>query len=135
MITLSEYVGPHGQSPDWTQECIDSAEELLLWVNALAAYLESQGVVLPTNPATGSRISGKTFGGFRPQSCPQGAPSSSHKTGKGIDLYDPHNGIDNAITDARLAKFSLYREHPDSTKGWCHLTTRAPGSGRRTFLP
>jgi hypothetical protein len=29
----------------------------------------------------------------------------------------------------------LYREDPGSTPGWVHLTTRAPKSGRRTFIP
>lgn len=135
MISLSQYVGPHKDSPDWTQTRQISANRLLCKVNDLCAYLAEQGVPLPINPATGSGVSGQTFGGFRPQSCPQGAPNSSHKEGTGIDLYDPSEHIDNALTDALLTRFGLYREHPNATKGWAHLTTRAPGSGNRTFLP
>lgn len=135
MISLAQYVGPHKASPDWTPERQSNAIDLLEHVNELCDYLAEQGVPLPMNPATASGISGQTFGGFRPKSCPQGASNSSHKEGTGIDLYDPHDDIDDAIDDALLERFGLYREHPDSTKHWCHLTTRAPRSGRRTFLP
>lgn len=135
MITLAQYVGPHSNSPDWTPARQTNAVELLNRVNELCDYLAEQGVPLPVNPSTGSGVSGQTFGGFRPQSCPQGAPDSSHKTGQGIDLYDPKDYIDNAITDALLTRFRLYREHPSATKSWAHLSTRAPKSGKRTFLP
>ena len=135
MITLSQYIGIHKKSPDWTPERTANAVILLGRVNAMLDYLSGVGVHLPINPATGSQISGQTFGGFRPQDCPQGAPGSSHKQGQGVDIYDPQDDIDRAINDALLERFDLYREHPDSTKTWCHLTTRAPRSGRRTFQP
>ena len=135
MLLIEDYVGPHSKSPDWTPTRIDNAVQLLQRVNALVATLKQQGVTFKANPNTGTLVSGKTYGGFRPQNCPQGAPNSSHKTGSGIDLYDPKNEIDAAITDALLEEFHLYREHPDATKSWVHLTTRAPGSGRRSFLP
>jgi hypothetical protein len=35
----------------------------------------------------------------------------------------------------KLVEHNLYREHPDATKGWCHLSTRKPPSGNRTFRP
>jgi len=135
MLLLEDYVGPHSKSPDWTTDRLDNAVTLLQRVNALVAYLKQKGVAFPANPKTGTLVSGSTFGGFRPQNCPQGAPNSSHKTGKGVDLYDPKNEIDGAITDALLEQYQLYREHPDATKTWVHLTTRAPGSGRRSFNP
>ena len=135
MITLSQYIGIHKKSPDWTPERTANAVILLGRVNAMLDYLSGVGVKLPINPATGSQISGQTFGGFRPQNCPQGAPSSSHKQGQGVDIYDPQNDIDRSIDDALLERFDLYREHPDSTNTWGHLTTRAPRSGRRTFQP
>ena len=135
MITLSQYIGVHKKSPDWTPERTANAVILLGRVNAMLDYLSGVGVKLPINPATGSQISGQTFGGFRPQDCPQGAPSSSHKQGQGVDSYDPQNDIDRAIDDALLTRFDLYREHPSATDTWCHLTTRAPGSGKRTFQP
>jgi hypothetical protein len=135
MITLEQYVGPHADSPDWTTARQDNAVALLAAVNNLISELSDSGVDFPVNPATGSRVSGQTFGGFRPQSCPQGAPTSSHKQGQGVDLYDPKNAIDDALTDSILESHGLYREAPSATNHWCHLTTRAPGSGKRTFLP
>lgn len=135
MITISQYAGPHRESKDWTPARQTKAMDLLRRVNDLTAYLAAQGVPFPINNDTGSGVSGQTYGGFRPQNCPQGAPKSSHKEGEGIDLYDPGNYIDAAITDKLLIQFGLFREHPNKTKGWCHLTTRAPKSGNRTFLP
>jgi hypothetical protein len=136
MILIDDYVGPHAGSDDWNQARIDNAVEWLRRVNRLIDAMMSRKLCrFRINPATGTMISGQTFGGFRPQSCPQGAPTSSHKEGKGGDLYDHKNEIDNAINDALLIEFDLYREHPDKTKGWVHLTTRPPGSKKRTFMP
>ena len=136
MITIEEYVGPHADSPDWTPDRALNAEHLLAVVNPLLEYLTTELGLLPeVNPNTGSQVSGETFGGFRPQSCPQGAPNSSHKEGLGVDVYDPQNAMDDVITDAILTEFGLYREHPKATHTWCHLTTRSPHSGSRTFLP
>lgn len=136
MITMEEYVGPHADSPDWTLEREDNAADLLLRVNALVEYLTTEcGLISQVNPHTGTEVSGETFGGFRPQDCCQGAPDSSHKTGKGVDKYDPQNSMDDMLNNEILERFDLYREHPNATLGWCHLTTRAPHSGNRTFLP
>lgn len=136
MITIEEYVGPHGCTPDWTLARLDNAEHLLLQVNALLEDVTTRFALEPeVNPNTGSQVSGETFGGFRPQSCPQGAPNSSHKEGLGVDIYDPRNALDDVLNDTLLAQYQLYREHPNATLGWCHLTTRAPHSGNRTFLP
>jgi hypothetical protein len=52
-----------------------------------------------------------------------------------VDIFDPYNHIDDWITRNVLLKFDLYREHPDCTENWLHLSTRAPKSGTRTFLP
>ena len=133
MISLAEYVGPHEDSPDWTPERKAAAFTMLERVNALLADAEAHGVELEDNPKTGSLVSGTTFGGFRPQDCPQGAPGSAHKQGQAVDVYDPAGALDRWISDLILEKYDLYREHPADTNGWCHLGTRAPGSGRRTF--
>ncbi len=135
MITIEHYIGIHAESSDWNQTRLDNAIELLSRVNGLKEHLEAKGVKFPINPNTGTHISGKTFGGFRPQNCPQGAPNSSHKTGMGVDIHDPTNEIDNAIADYLLKEFDLYREHPSATNSWVHLTIRRPGSGKRTFMP
>ena len=135
MILLSDYFGKWADHPDATEKRKDAALELIGKVNALLddAFLHS--IDLIDNPVTGTSISGSRYGGFRPQDCPQGAPNSSHKEGRGIDLYDPNNELDNWLSDAMLEKHGLYRESPLVTRGWCHLTDRAPGSGKRTFMP
>lgn len=137
MITLEEYVGPHADSPDWNEDCRASGAELVEVVNALMGLAEDDGVPFPINPATGTQISGRTYGGFRPQDCSQGAPDSSHKQGKAVDLYDPKGVIDQWLMDnvRLLETFDLYIEHPSATKGWAHITTRAPRSRNRVFYP
>ncbi len=137
LLTIEEYAGPHAGSPDWTPERVKHAEELCRRVNALAVEMQEQGIYFPVNPSTGSRVSGKTFGGFRPQDCPQGAPHSAHKEGQAVDLYDRLGELDEWLSanESALERHDLYREHPDSTGGWLHLSTRAPPSGRRTFFP
>jgi hypothetical protein len=137
MISLSDYVGPHSHSADWNDTRRANAEALLPPVNDLLAQAVADGVKLHTNPATGSYVSGQTMGGFRPQSCTQGAPGSSHKQGMAVDIYDPLHKLAPwclANLDV-LEALGLYMEHPDATSTWCHLTTRAPHSGRRAFFP
>jgi hypothetical protein len=69
--------------PDATPDRMVNANELLDRVNHLIGRLMEMGVTFRVNPATKSEVSGQTFGGFRPQDCPQGAANSSHKTGQG----------------------------------------------------
>ena len=135
MITIDQYVGTHRDNPDWTMERHGNACLLLTAVNALEDSAKLEGLTWPVNSNTKSQISGLTFGGFRPQNCPQGSAHSSHKEGLGVDVYDPDNKIDEWLNDRTLEEHGLYREHPDSTSHWCHLTIRAPSSGKRTFLP
>ena len=113
-----------------------NADFVLASVNALISrYTSETGTEVPVNPKTNSQISGETNGGFRLPDCPIGAADSSHKQGQAVDVYDPFNDLDDWVTDEILTEFGLYREHPDSTQHWCHLTTRAPHSGNRTFIP
>ena len=132
MISMSDYFGIWYDHEDATEAVKTNAGLMLQCVNALLLQYPK---TLPYNPHTGSLVSGTTFGGFRPKNCPQGAANSSHKEGNGIDIYDPHNDLDAWITDDRLKNAWLYREDPSKTPGWLHLTTRAPGSGKRTFMP
>lgn len=137
MITIEEYVGPHADSPDWTEERQENAAKLLEACSVLEDEMTASGVEFPINPATGSGVSGQTFGGFRPQDCPQGAANSSHKLGLAVDRYDPHGRIDAwllAHPDA-LAEHGIYIEHPDATHTWSHWTIKPPGSGHHVFYP
>ncbi len=135
MITLAQYVGPHSASPDWTPARQQNATQLLAACVALEAEMLPLGVKFPDNPATHSGVSDQTFGGFRPQNCPQGAVNSSHKEGMAVDRYDPGGEIDAwcLAIQARLAAHGIYIEHPDATPGWSHWTTRSPPSGHRVF--
>lgn len=137
MITINEYVGQWVNHVDWNPQCKSSADILLQRVNDLLDDYVHDGFTLEINPKTSSQISGEVYGGFRPKSCPIGATKSSHKLGMGVDIYDPNNEIDTWIDENPdvLALFDLYRESAISTNGWCHLSTRKPNSGKRTFLP
>lgn len=136
MITINDYVGEHAGCDDWTPERQRNAVLLLEAVNSLIYdWCAKTGNQMHINPATHSQVSGQTFGGFRPQDCPQGSPHSSHKEGMGVDVYDPKNELDDWLNDTILARFGLYREAPQKTQNWCHLTTRKPLSGNRTFWP
>ena len=136
MITLAQYVGKHSESPDWTDERKTNVTLLLARVNKLMFEVQSY-VRFPINPLTGSQVGGETMGGFRPQSCPIGAPKSAHKTGEAVDIYDPLNQIDEWIDKHQdiLVRYDLYREASVATNHWCHLSTRPPKSGNRTFYP
>lgn len=131
-ITVRDYFGPHKPS---AARHVPNARHLLAAVTALVEEARAAGITFTLNPATATLVSGQTWGGYRTQECPIGAPLSAHKTGEAVDVHDPLNALDNWLTDAKLEKHGLYREHPEATLGWCHLTTRAPGSGRRTFRP
>lgn len=142
MITLEEYFGPWIKHVDATNARKTSAGLLLNKINAM--LLLEYPKQIPFNPTTSSIISGTKYGGFRPQYCPQGASTSSHKDGRGGDIYDPLNELDDWLSkfdtnggkhNSMLEKYGLYREHPSKTDTWCHLTDRPPGSGNRTFMP
>jgi hypothetical protein len=151
VITLQDYFGRYAQHPDARPGMWSSADDLLGRVNELKEWAKAAGIAVDEIDAdTGSEISGSSVasgggnGGFRPQDCPVGAPDSAHKQACALDDFDPSNALDNWISefdenDGRknviLEKFGLYREHPDATPGWCHLTTRRPGSGKRTYRP
>ncbi len=134
-VTVKDYFGKWFDHKDVTMQIEVNATDLLGKVNDLLHDGEAAGVVPKINPKTGTMVAGETLGGFRPQDAPIGAPQSAHKQGMAVDLYDPDGKFDAWVTDALLTKHGLYREAPSATPTWCHLTTRAPKSGRRTFIP
>lgn len=137
MITLTDYFAGY-KDGGYTKEHVDNAQRLLAMVNALLLTAhDGGGVNLPTNPATNTLVSGEKNGGWRPQSCPIGAPNSAHKVGQAVDVYDPAGDLDTWCMDNldKLENVGLYLEDPGSTRGWSHLSTRAPHSGNRVFFP
>lgn len=137
MITLDQYVGVWKNHENWNGTNQYAAALLLDRVNALLKDYIKAGRELEINPKTKSHVSGEIYGGFRPLDCPIGAKNSSHKLAMAVDVYDPFNSLDIWI-DANpsvLEKHNLYREHASATRNWCHLSTKAPRSGKRTFFP
>lgn len=135
MITLSQWLGPYQAHVDATEAVKTAASFMLDKVNDLLLVYADEGNVVRINPKTTCQVSGAGNGGFRPSDSTVGAPLSKHKTGHAVDLYDPDGALDAWLTDELLEEFSLYREHPDYTNGWCHLQDVPPRSGNRTFLP
>lgn len=154
MITLDEYFhDPRSldeglQKPHFPHQEV-AALDLLTRVNALIDEAEASArfkriIDLDTGCEISGVHGGAGDGGFRAPTTTTGAGGSSHREGKGVDAYDPGNLLDDWLSEfdkddgkenEMLAKHGLYREHPSKTEGWCHLTTRAPGSGKRTFMP
>ncbi len=137
MIFIDEYFNDKIKFASVAQK--DSAQILLVYVNGLLfEYMKDTQRQMPINPKTGNCISGQLNGdgAFRLPNAVTGSLKSSHKEGKGIDIYDPTEGqLDEWITDAILARHYLFREHPSATPRWCHLTNRPPPSGKRSFYP
>lgn len=137
MITLADYLGPWAEHPDATPDVRTRAEDLLLRVNALLAELAANSIKTRANPRTKTLVSGDLGGGFRPQDYPQGAAGSSHKTGQGVDVFDPYGSIGAylVVRQNLLVKHRLWMESPAATPTWCHLQSRPVPSGRTVFNP
>jgi len=143
MITTEQYFRkPHssGQAA--------AALDLLNRVNALVDEAVEQGAFeREIDPDTGSEIGGSAGGdgdgGFRTPGTRTGAPRSSHRAALAVDAYDPKDRLDTWLdtfegpngTNTKLESHGLYREHPSATPRWCHLSTQAPASGKRTYYP
>jgi uncharacterized protein YcbK (DUF882 family) len=79
--------------------------------------------------------------GWRPpsynQTVPGAARFSRHMTGQAIDLEDHDAGLKVWLQDypQKLDKYGLWMEFGGATKGWVHLQSVPPKSGRRVFYP
>ena len=137
MISIEDYLGVWAGHKDADAAVQANATQFLLSVNAFLEEAFADGIDMHINPRTKSYISGKTLGGFRPQDAAEGSPMSSHKTGRGVDIYDPFCELAEWAFkhQDRLVHHNLYMEHPSKTIRWLHLTNRAPGSHKRVFLP
>ena len=136
MITLQEYFS---DKPHPNEYNLNALTLLYRVNNLIAAYTTDTGKLPEINPITGSQVSGSKGGdgGFRLPTSTTGSSKSAHKLGMAIDLVDHDQHLDNWIDknpDA-LIKYDLYREASASTPNWCHLSTRKPLSGKRTFIP
>lgn len=155
MISLLQYFSnpTTGEEKQHTDEHEREAADVLARRQALRDdyHAANPGRASPdVDPDTGTEISGKRNGsgdgGFRLRGNHTSAPGvfSSHEEARAVDDSDQDNGLDDWLTlfdsedgrhNAMLERHGLYREHPSATPTWCHLTTRPPKSGKRTFLP
>jgi hypothetical protein len=128
MITLAEYLkcGITDEQLSNSQGTVDKARLLL------ALYVkENGGNVDDFKITSGLRTPEKNA------STPNASPNSKHLQGLAIDIYDPDGDLDEWCLKClvHLEQIGLWLEHPSSTKGWCHLQTIPPKSGKRVFYP
>lgn len=66
-----------------------------------------------------------------------GVKNSAHTQGLAVDIADSDGRIDEWCLDnlEELIRIGLYLESPIYTNRWCHLSSRAPKSGLRVFIP
>lgn len=134
MITQADYYLSRDQqyAQELTPELRANATHLLMRVNALLSiyYAEHPDADRP-----------RVTSGWRPRAVnariPTAAVNSRHMTCQAIDLSDPDGLLDEWCMDSPqyLEQFELWQEHPSATKGWTHLQSVPPRSGKRVFYP
>ena len=128
MITLKEYF--QGRDKEFANELTDqlriNAEVTVARVNALLDHFGQDRVV--TSGWRPRAINASTSGS---------ALKSKHMTCEACDLQDADGDLDDWCMDNLevLEELRLWLEHPASTKGWAHLQTVPPKSGKRVFYP
>lgn len=138
LITLEDYFGPYWESGEDTAPMRADAAALLERVNRALEAARHDGVVLVTNPKTGSLVSGEGNGGFRDRRCRVGPAESKHRFGHAIDVYDPLR----LLARWCLRNETLLRElgiagmeRPEWTPTWTHLQDLPVRSGTWCFVP
>src|SRR3990167_9426134 len=132
MITAYDYFKAYPEHPAITGEIHENACDLLERVLKLLSIAGTHGWEPTVNPNTGTWISGEMNGGWRPPECVIGAPRSTHKQGRGIDISDPYGKLDKWLMTVpglnALVKCGLWIDHPGWTDGWSHLQSVLPGN-------
>lgn len=141
MITVDDYfMGRRQQHPLALTPAIErEAYRTATLVSQLLTQAQSYGVTMDRHPVTKTLVSS----GWRPpavNAATSGAAvNSKHMTGQALDVYDPDGDLDEWLMtgegQAAMTALGLWHEHPSATKGWAHLQTVPPRSGRRTFYP
>lgn len=137
-VTIEEYF--MGRDLAYPEECtLDiqrNAVHLLESVNALLEFAAMQKI----EPLAGQN--GYVASGWRPPAVndktSNAAKASAHLLGLAVDLRDH---ADRSLARwclrnlDRLEGLGLYMEDPRWTPNWVHLQVRAPGSGKRVYVP
>lgn len=126
-FTLKELL--NAGSHKWKESEIDlvtkrNLEDLILKVNALGYQPPMIATSCLRSLADQKRINPSAMG-------------SSHVYGCSVDISDPDGKL-KAWCKANVKKLEecgLWMEHPDYCKTWCHLSTLAPKSMKRIFIP
>ena len=114
-----------------TKEMEANLEQLIKAVNAIrAAYGKPMYVSSGYRPGAFNSAAG-------------GAKKSAHMICKAVDFKDPNGELDKWCDQNQdlLESLGLWQEHPEATKGWCHLDINIrpikdrPGCGKRQFKP
>lgn len=138
MIALHDYYQGRDSRfrGELTLEIQHNAAETVRRVNLLLAEMALDGL-MPEANADGSLVNS----GWRPAAVNVGVPGaavrSKHMTAQACDLFDPEGELDVWClkNQWRLDAIGLWLEHPAATKGWCHVQTVPPRSGKRVFYP
>jgi hypothetical protein len=137
MVTLDDYFRAHdAEGGDWRKRAAlaftptleANAERTVSLANQLLdAFGEWRQVVSGWRPPAYNVI------------VPNAAKYSMHLTCEAVDLEDHDGELDEWIAGVEgleaLKRLGLWAEHQAATKGWCHVQTKPPKSGRRIFYP
>lgn len=140
LITQDAYFGLMSHKEPPTLEVLENANELIKRVNLLLESLTTTNISAILVPVVNS--------GWRPASynatIPNAAKNSKHILGQAVDIADPMEEFDayvskfdseGGLKNSLLEQFELWREAPIATRGWIHLASVPPPSGKRTFIP
>lgn len=141
LLTPAQYFGTYHAHPAINEVIQHAARGLMNTVNSALIIAAEDGVILTVNPATGTIVSGELNGGWRPPECTIGAAFSKHKTGHGVDIYDPKTVFARWCYShaGALKKLNLSMERHEWTPSWVHLQDIPPGAigapWRLDFIP
>ena len=140
MITLKDYYMGRDETYKslLTPQLRANASITVASANWLLNAAVSGGIYLEVHPESKTLVTS----GWRPPAVnaatPTAAKNSKHMTCEAIDIYDADGDLDEWCIDHLdvLEKLGLWLEHPSATlRGWCHVQTVAPRSGKRVFYP
>lgn len=132
VLTKDEYFGDFKETYgfDFNDMIADNASVLIFRVNSILA-----------DPALARFSYHGITSGWRPRGynalVKGAAVKSKHITAQAVDIRDDDGMLDEILlaNPMLLEKYDLAMEHPSATKGWCHLQSVLPASGRRIFYP
>jgi len=129
MITESKFY--KGRDKQFAAELTDEIRQNARTTIALANAMLEEAGVLDCEVSSGWRpaaVNAVTKGA---------AKKSNHMLGLAVDIVDIDGKLGKwALSNLKvLERLGLWLEHPTATRGWLHVQTVPPRSGRRVFQP